>query len=47
MDRVGVVVHPTRQVLDAVKLLERWTQERGLELVQVPAGQQPQVAPPV
>jgi NAD+ kinase len=46
MDRVGVVVHPTRQVLDAVELLERWTQARGLELVQVSAGQQPEVAPP-
>ena len=35
MKRVGVVVHPTR-----------WTEERGLELVQIPTGQQPEVAPP-
>ncbi|MGZ6623684.1 MAG: hypothetical protein ACXVHQ_37770 [Solirubrobacteraceae bacterium] len=46
MKRVGVVLHPTRNVLDAVEALKRWTVERGLELVQVPAGEQPQVAPP-
>jgi NAD+ kinase len=45
MERVGVVVHPTRPVLDAVEVLEDWTTAHGVELVQIPAGQQPQVAP--
>jgi NAD+ kinase len=45
MERVGVVVHPTRAVADAVEVLRRWTEERGLELVQVATGQQPVVAP--
>lgn len=46
MERVGVVVHPTRPVLDAVEILERWTEEHELELVQLPGGQQPSVAQP-
>ena len=46
MERVGVLVHPTRPVQDAVEVLKRWTAERGLELVQIPAGEQPPVAPP-
>jgi NAD+ kinase len=46
MNRVGVLVHPTRRVLDGVEVLERWTLERGLELVQIPSGDQPPVAPP-
>jgi hypothetical protein len=33
-------------VLDALEVLERWTLDRGLELVQVAAGEQPLVAPP-
>jgi NAD+ kinase len=45
MERVGVVVHPTRPVADAVAVLRRWTGERGLELVQIDTGQQPVVAP--
>jgi NAD+ kinase len=45
MQRVGVLVHPTRHVLDAVDLLKSWTSERGLRLVQVPTGEQPTVAP--
>lgn len=45
MERVGVVAHPTRPVLDAVEVLEDWTTSRRLELVQIPTGQQPQVAP--
>jgi NAD+ kinase len=45
MDRVGVLVHPTRAVSDAVQILKDWTVEHGLELVQVPAGEQPSVAP--
>jgi NAD+ kinase len=46
MQRVGVVVHPTRAVTDAVEVLREWTEERGLELVQITAGQQPPVATP-
>jgi NAD+ kinase len=46
MDRVGLLVHPTRAVVDAVEVLKGWTLEHGLELVQVPAGKQPSVAPP-
>lgn len=46
MDRVGVLVHPTRPVLAAVDELEDWTTARRLELVQIPAGRQPPVAPP-
>ncbi len=46
MERVGVLVHPTRPVQDAVEVLNSWTAERGLELVQIPTGEQPPVAPP-
>jgi NAD+ kinase len=46
MKCVGVLVHPTRPVGDAVELLRRWTEEHGLEFVQIPAGDQPLVAPP-
>jgi NAD+ kinase len=46
MKRVGVLVHPTRPVQDAVEVLKSWTAERGLELVQIPTGEQPRVAPP-
>lgn len=41
-----MVVHPTRAVLDAVEVLQDWTADRGLELVQIPTGRQPTVAPP-
>jgi NAD+ kinase len=46
MERVGVLVHPTRPVHDALEVLKSWTAERGLELVQIPTGEQPSVAPP-
>jgi NAD+ kinase len=46
MERVGVLVHPTRRVQEALEVLERWTLERGLGLVQIPSGEQPPVAPP-
>jgi NAD+ kinase len=46
MERVGVLVHPTRPVQDAVGVLKQWTREHRLELVQVPSGEQPPVAPP-
>ena len=35
--RIALVVHPTREISAAVGTLERWTGERGLELVQIPA----------
>lgn len=46
MERVGILVHPTRPVLDAVEAVESWTAHHGLGLVQIPAGEQPRVAPP-
>ncbi len=46
MKRVGVVIHPTRRVQDAVDVLDRWTQDHGLELVQLLRTEQPAVAPP-
>src|SRR5436190_20141731 len=45
MQRVGVLVHPTRPVGEALDVLRGWVDERGLELVQIPSGQQPPVAP--
>jgi NAD+ kinase len=45
MERVGVLVHPTRPVQNALEILARWTEDHGLELVQIPAGEQPPVAP--
>jgi NAD+ kinase len=45
MERLGVVVHPTRPVLDAVEVLEDWTNAHGVEFLQIPTGQQPEVAP--
>ena len=45
MQRVGVLVHPTRPVSEAVAVLRRWVDERGLKLVQIPSGEQPRVAP--
>jgi len=45
MQRVGVLVHPTRPVQTAVEILRRWTEACGLELVQISAGEQPLVAP--
>ncbi|MGO9957959.1 MAG: NAD(+)/NADH kinase [Solirubrobacteraceae bacterium] len=46
MERVGVLVHPTRPVQGVVEVLERWTEDRGLRLVQISPGRQPPVAPP-
>ena len=45
MERVGVLVHPTRPVQNAVEILQRWTEDRGVRLVQIPTGEQPPVAP--
>ena len=47
MHRVALVVHPTRDIARAVALLQRWTADQGLELVQLAAeGSRRQVAPP-
>src|SRR5258708_12625923 len=35
MERVGLVVHPTRPVLDSLEVIGRWATEHGLELVQL------------
>jgi NAD+ kinase len=46
MERLGLVIHPTRDVKGALAALERWTEEHGVELIQVPAaGQARRVAP--
>ncbi len=45
MERIGVLVHPTRPVLDAVEVLREWAENHGVEVVQLPVGNQPEVAP--
>jgi NAD+ kinase len=45
MERIGVLVHPVRPVQKALDVLREWTHRHGLELVQIPAGEQPSVAP--
>jgi NAD+ kinase len=37
LSRIGVVVHPTRSIETPMNALRRWSGERGIELVQVPA----------
>ena len=44
MERVGVLVHPTRPVQDAVRVLDAG-RRTWLELVQIPAGSSPGCAP--
>jgi NAD+ kinase len=47
MKRVGLVIHPRRNVTEALATLTRWGAENGVEIVQVPAaGQARRVAPP-
>jgi NAD+ kinase len=46
MDSVGVLVHPDRPVRDALEVLKRWTQDRGLRLVQIRTAEQPSVVQP-
>ncbi len=46
MERVGVLVHPTRPLAEAIERLRAWSEDHGLELVQIPVGEQPEVAPP-
>jgi NAD+ kinase len=45
MERVGLLVHPTRPVLEGLQVVQRWTHDRGLGLVQIAAGEQPVLAP--
>jgi NAD+ kinase len=45
MERVGVVVHPSRPVGEALEVLREWTRAHGCELVQIQVGNQPTVAP--
>ena len=40
-----MLVHPTRPVRDALEVLRRWTEDRGLRLVQILTAEQPWVAP--
>jgi NAD+ kinase len=46
--RVALVVHPTRAIDNALATLRRWTEENGIELVQLPNSGEAhrQVAPP-
>jgi NAD+ kinase len=46
MRRIGVLVHPTRPVEDAVEVLRDWAKDRDVEVVQIAVGDQPTVAPP-
>jgi NAD+ kinase len=46
MESVGVLVHPERPVRDALEVLKRWTQDRGLRLVQIRTAEQPSVVEP-
>src|SRR5262249_19919676 len=46
MERVGVLVHPARAVGDALDVLKRWTQDRGLSLVQIRTAEQPSLVQP-
>lgn len=46
MDRIGVVVHPRRDLRNALGVLSSWSEQHGVELVQVHApGDGPKVAP--
>ena len=45
--RLGLVVHPSREVDSALETIRRWSDEHGVEVVQVPAlGQDRRVAEP-
>jgi NAD+ kinase len=47
ISRLGLVVHPRREIDDALATLRRWCDERGVDVVQVPAsGAGQQVAEP-
>src|SRR5215218_8360125 len=45
--RLGLVVHPRRELSSALDAIRRWGEENGVDVVQVPAhGQDRRVAPP-
>lgn len=46
MKRLGVVVHPTRAVQEPLEVLRSWSEEHGVELVQIHSDERPSVAPP-
>jgi NAD+ kinase len=47
MDRIGVVIHPRRDIAGALGVLREWSDAHDVELMQVPAaGQARRVAPP-
>lgn len=47
LTRLGLVVHPRRELRTALESLQAWSEERGVEVVQVPAaGQDRSVAEP-
>jgi NAD+ kinase len=46
IERIGLVVHPSRPLAGALETLEEWTREHGAELVQVPIGGQDRVVAP-
>jgi NAD+ kinase len=46
MECVGVIVHPARPLRETLEVLNRWTRDRGLRLVQIRTSEQPRVAQP-
>src|SRR3954471_17407440 len=47
MERIGLVVHPSREIGKPLAALGEWAKEHGLDIVQVPArGAMRMVAPP-
>ncbi len=46
-DRIGLVVHPRRELSSALATVREWAERQGAEIVQLRSpGQQQQVAPP-
>src|SRR5919107_6408248 len=46
MERLGLVIHPRRDIAGALRPLEQWSDAHGAEIVQVPAaGQTRRIAP--
>jgi NAD+ kinase len=47
MERLGVVIHPRRNIAGALRALQEWSEAHGADVIQVPAaGQARRVAPP-
>jgi NAD+ kinase len=47
MERLGLVIHPRRDIKEALDAVARWSAANGVEVIQVPAaGQARRVAPP-